>query len=79
MTEAKELGLSDARIHPAEALHRMSLSDNLRRLARERIPTAPAKWLGPPNRAPRTQPKFAAALLFETQTWCTNDEPFDEA
>jgi hydroxymethylpyrimidine pyrophosphatase-like HAD family hydrolase len=25
----------------------MSLSDNLRRLARERIPTAPAKWLGP--------------------------------
>ena len=25
----------------------MSLSDNLRRLARERIPTGPAKWLGP--------------------------------
>jgi hypothetical protein len=25
----------------------MSLSDNLRRLARERIPTAPAKWHGP--------------------------------
>jgi len=25
----------------------MSLSDNLRRLARERVPTAPAKWLGP--------------------------------
>ena len=25
--------------------HRMSLSDNLWRLARERIPTAPAKWL----------------------------------
>jgi len=25
----------------------MSLSDNLRRLARERIPTAPAKWLDP--------------------------------
>ena len=25
----------------------MSLSDNLRRLARERIPTAPANWLGP--------------------------------
>jgi hypothetical protein len=25
----------------------MSLSDNLRRLPRERIPTAPAKWLGP--------------------------------
>jgi hypothetical protein len=28
-------------------LHPMSLSDNLRRLARERIPTAPVKWLGP--------------------------------
>jgi len=26
---------------------RMSLSDTLRRLAWERIPTAPAKWLGP--------------------------------
>jgi hypothetical protein len=25
----------------------MSLSDNLLRLARERIPTAPAKWLDP--------------------------------
>ena len=24
-----------------------SLSDNLRRFARERVPTAPAKWLGP--------------------------------
>src|SRR5580692_6857647 len=22
--------------------------------------------------APRTQPKFAAALLYEPQTWCTN-------
>ena len=31
----------------SEALHRMSLSDNLRRLARERVPTAPPKWLGP--------------------------------
>jgi hypothetical protein len=24
--------------------------------------------------APRTQPKFAAALLYEPQTWCTRTE-----
>ena len=26
--------------------------------------------------APRTQPKFAAALLYEPQTWCTRFAPF---
>ena len=48
----------------------MSLSDNLRRLARERIPTAPAKWLGPitptvyTNYSTRTKTKAFVSVLF---------------
>ena len=48
----------------------MSLSDNLRRLARERIPTAPAKWLGPitptvyTNDSTLTETKAFASVLF---------------
>jgi len=48
----------------------MSLSDNLGRLARERIPTAPAKWLGPStptvhtNGTTLTETKAFVSVLF---------------
>ena len=48
----------------SEALHRMSLSDNLRRLARERIPTAPAHLLVPTqNNLRRCKSRFTHPKL----------------
>jgi len=50
---------------------RCRYSDNLRRLARERIPTAPAKWLGPitptvyTNYSTRTETKAFNALIID--------------